>query len=188
MILTCSSCRGKFDESELEEDDSNLICPDCGNIIANVSTQDRTVGISEGIDVPEQYQVGYRKLKTFDDDPIKDMDPTEEDNNSIIELAKKVEDELGNPEDSEDWERIESECSKQKEVNILRTLIEYKEDLVSRKLNKDIINKLVLEKEADLRFNITKAVQSLELAHDWFSIHDQDEDEYSILGLFSKFN
>jgi len=184
MIFTCvnTNCRAKFMEEEAYEKDGELFCPECDTPVAKIKEVDLGVeepGLKSGIDVQPEYVVGARKLNVPKEDKKDESLTIEETSDIMKELESK---EL-------------KDCHKLDDDEINRIIAEYREELISNLLISDeaqleIIRKLADEKEADLRFNLTKATNTILRGQQWLLNrgHDTDgEDEYSILGMFDRF-
>jgi len=191
MIFTCinPNCRAKFMEEEAFEKDGELCCPDCDTPVAKVKEVElgsEEPNLKAGIEVQPEYVVGARKLNVPKEDK-KEKNYKENFDNISIEETNAILEELENKKNSDE---ILNDCSDLDDDEINRIVAEYREDLISENsiLDEKDIQKLVDEKEADLRFNLTKATNALLRGQQWLLNRGLDEDEYSVLGMFDRFN
>jgi uncharacterized Zn finger protein (UPF0148 family) len=169
-------------EEEAHENDGELLCPECDTPVAKIKEVDlgsEEPGLKSGIDVQPEYVVGARKLKS-DFNPKTDSKEFE---NISIEEASDIMEEL------EDTKESLKGCQDLDDDEINRIVAEYREDLILENsiLDEKDIQKLVDEKEADLRFNLTKAINAILRGQQWLLNRGGDEEEYSALGMFDRF-
>ena len=191
MIYTCPNCKEKVDETnciiKANDDDSkeDLYCPYCDSKIASVIVnQEGNASIKpEGFDIQDEYKIGARKLKV-PKEPKKDLPEINVKDEKIMEELFTI---------KENKENLKS-CNPLSDDEINSIIAEYKSELIQENTSLNIkdIQILVDEKEADLRFNLTKATQAIENGRQWLinrgikSLDDLEE-EYSVLGMFDKF-
>jgi len=191
MIYTCPNCKEKVDETICivkANDDSKeeLYCPYCDSKIASVIVnQDANASIKpEGFDIQDEYKIGARKLKVPEEPKVSVKDDEKIMIEELFNNSKTI---------KENNENLKS-CNPLSDDEINSIIAEYKSDLIQENtsLNANDIQILVDEKEADLRFNLTKATQAIENGRQWLinrgikSLDDLEE-EYSVLGMFDKF-
>jgi len=180
MIFTCvnPNCRAKFMEEEAVEKEGELCCPECYTPVAKIKEVDlgsEEPGLKSGIEVQPEYVVGARKLNVPKEDKKEDGISIEETSTIVEELDDNKESLKG--------------CHDLDDDEINRIVAEYRDELISQNsiLDEKDIQKLVDEKEADLRFNMTKATNSILRGQQWLLNRGFDETEYSVLGMFDRF-
>jgi len=196
MIYTCPNCKEKVDEIicivKANEDDSNedLYCPYCDSKIASVKINDigNSSIKSEGFDIQDEYKIGARKLKV-PEEPKKDFPKV-----NVKDDEKVMKELFDNSKTTEENNKNLKSCNPLSDDEINSIIAEYKAELIQENKLLDLkdIQTLVDEKEADLRFNITKAIQAIENGKQWLINRgskplDDLEEEYSVLGMFDKF-
>jgi len=186
MIFTCinPNCRAKFMEEEAFEKDGELCCPECDTPIAKIKEVElgsEEPNLKAGIEVQPEYVVGARKLN------VPKEDKKEKNDDGISGIS--IEETSNIMKELDDTKESLKGCQDLDDDEINRIIAEYRDELISQNdiLNEKDIQRLVDEKEADLRFNLTKATNAILRGQQWLLNRGFDETEYSVLGMFDRF-